>query len=166
VGAGLACSLALAPGAFALPAQGETLPEFSTRDLKDKPHESRELVGTPTLLVIITDKDAGDAMRAWFDAAETQVPKAVHRASIITLKLPFFVSTGAARGKARGQVPPEFWSTTWMDKNGDMAKALGLASSRTPYVIALDAQGHVKASVHANADAPEARSIWTSLSGR
>src|SRR5262245_29415052 len=84
-GAGLVCTLTLAPGAFALPARGETFPEFSAKDLKDKSHDSRELAGKPTLVVMITDKDAGDAMRAWFDTAGTRVPDSVHRASIITL---------------------------------------------------------------------------------
>ncbi|MFP2902698.1 hypothetical protein [Corallococcus sp. 4LFB] len=163
-GAALALGLLLAPGAFALPSQGQPLPEFSAKDLTADPHASKELKGSPTLLVVITDKDAGDKMRGWFDAADQHLEDSVHRQSLITLKLPFFVSEGAARGKAKDQVPQDFWKDTWLDKNGGMAKALGLASSETPYVLALDAQGRVVASVHATADSPEARAIWSALS--
>ncbi|WP_375757518.1 hypothetical protein [Corallococcus exercitus] len=160
----LAGALLTAPGAFALPPKGEPLPEFSARDLTSGAHASGELKGRPTLLVIITDKDAGERMRGWFAEADRHVAESVHRQSLITLKLPFFVSEGAARGKAKGQVPQDFWKDTWLDKNGGMAKALGLASSDTPYVLALDAEGRVVASVHATVDSPEARAIWSALS--
>ncbi|RKG58419.1 hypothetical protein D7V80_38500 [Corallococcus sp. CA054B] len=163
MGAALAGVLFTAPGAFALPPQGQPLPAFSARDLTSGPHASHELKGRPTLLVVITDKDAGDRMRGWFDAADEHVADSVHRQSLITLKLPFFVSEGAARGKAKNQVPREFWKDTWLDKNGGMAKALGLSSSDTPYVLALDAEGRVVASVHATVDSPEARAIWSAL---
>lgn len=156
-------ALLAATATWAMPAPGETLPEFSTRDLLDKPHESRELKGKKTLLVVITDKDAGDAMQHWFDTADTHVPGSVHRASILTFKLPFFVSTGTARGKAKQRVPRQYWGDTWLDKNGDMANALGLSSSHTPYAFALDANGRVVAAVHAAADAPEARAVWDAL---
>lgn len=159
----LAGVLLTAPGAFALPSQGQSLPEFSAHDLTNGKHASDELKGRPTLLVVITDKDAGDPMRGWFDAADQHVPDSVHRQSLIALKLPFFVSEGAARGKAKNQVPREFWKDTWLDKNGGMAKALGLSSSDTPYVLALDAEGRVVASVHATVDSPEARAIWSAL---
>ncbi|MBN8468691.1 hypothetical protein JYJ95_19435 [Corallococcus exiguus] len=159
----LAGVLLTAPGAFALPSRGQPLPEFSARDLTSGPHASGELKGRPTLLVVITDKDAGDQMRGWFDAADQHVPDSVHRQSLIALKLPFFVSEGTARGKAKGQVPKDYWKDTWLDKSGGMAKALGLSSSDTPYVLALDAEGRVLASVHAKVDSPEARAIWSAL---
>ncbi|MBZ4329846.1 hypothetical protein [Corallococcus sp. AS-1-12] len=159
----LAGVLLMAPGAFALPSPGQSLPAFSAHDLTNGKHASDELKGRPTLMVVITDKDAGSQMRGWFDAADQHVPDTVHRQSLIALKLPFFVSEGAARGKAKGQVPREFWEDTWLDKNGGMAKALGLSSSETPYVLALDAQGRVLASVHATVDSPDARTIWSAL---
>ncbi|RKH38864.1 hypothetical protein [Corallococcus llansteffanensis] len=159
--------LLLSPGALALPSRGEPLPAFSANDLKAGAHTSEELKGRPALVVIITDKNAGEAMRQWYAVADQQqVPESVHRQSLITLKLPFFISEGAARGKAKGQVPQGYWEDTWLDKDGDMRKALGLAPSSTPYVLALDAEGRVVASVHATADSPEARSIWAALSRR
>ncbi|WP_126936249.1 MULTISPECIES: hypothetical protein [Corallococcus] len=159
----LAGVLLTAPGAFALPSQGQSLPEFSARDLTNGKHASEELKGRPTLLVVITNKDAGAQMRGWFDAADQHVSDSVHRQSLLALKLPFFVSEGTARGKAKGQVPQSYWQDTWLDKNGDMAKALGLSPSETPYVLALDAEGRVLASVHATADSQEARTIWSAL---
>jgi hypothetical protein len=157
-------ALLAATAAGAMPGPGEALPDFSTRDLLDQPHQSRELVGRPTLLVVITDKDGGDEMRRWFDTASTRVPESVHRASILSLKLPFFVSAGTVRGKAREKVPRAFWRDTWLDKNGAMARALGLASSRTPYAFALDARGRVVAAVHGTVDSPEAQAVWDALS--
>ncbi|MCP3140195.1 hypothetical protein [Pyxidicoccus xibeiensis] len=162
---GVAGVLLAASVVGAMPQPGEALPEFSTRDLLDQPRQSRELTGRPTLLVVITDKDGGEAMQRWFDTAGTRVPKAVHRASILSLKLPFFVSNGTVRGKVREKVPRDFWAATWLDKNGDMAKALGLATSRTPYAFALDARGRVVAAVHGDAQAPEAEALWKALSG-
>lgn len=153
----------MAPGAFALPERGQPLPAFSARDLTSGPHQSHELKGCPTLMVIITDKDAGDRMRGWFDAADQHLADSVHRQSLITLKLPFFVSEGTVRGKAKNQVPRAYWRDTWLDKNGGMAQALDLAPSDTPYVLALDAEGRVVASVHADVDSPEARTIWSAL---
>jgi predicted transcriptional regulator len=157
-------ALLAASTAGAVPRPGEPIPEFTTRDLLDRPRQSRELVGRPTLLVVITDKDGGDEMQKWFDAAKTRVPASVHRASILTLKVPFFVSADTVRGKAREKVPRVFWADTWVDKNGAMGKALGLATSATPYVFVLDARGRVVAAVHGTADAREAQAVWAALS--
>lgn len=162
----LAGVLLAATTAVAVPRPGDMLPAFSTRDLLDRPRQSLELVGRPTLLVVITDKDGGEAMQQWFDLAKTRVPESVHRASILTLKMPFFVSAGTVRGKAREKVPRVFWADTWVDKNGAMGKALGLATSRTPYAFVLDARGRVVAAVHGTAEAGEAQAVWDALSGR
>ncbi|NMO21969.1 hypothetical protein HPC49_35105 [Pyxidicoccus fallax] len=155
--------LLVATVAGAVPRPGESLPDFSTKDLLDQPHKSQELVGRTTLLVVITDKDGGDEMKRWFDTATARVPDSVHRASILSFKLPFFVSAGTVRGKAREKVPRAFWRDTWLDKNGDMAKALGLPSSRTPFAFVLDAKGRVVAAVHGTVDSPDARAVWDSL---
>jgi hypothetical protein len=155
----------LMPGLVqAKPAAREAIPSFPAKDLLDQPHTSREWQGRRVLLVVITDQHGGDEMRRWFDTAGTKLPEEVHRASIISLSLPFYVSTGLARGRAKEQVPPQFWSGTWLDKDGKMAKALGLATSRQPYVLALDEQGRVLASVHGTVDAPEAQAVWDALS--
>ncbi len=149
----------------ARPAAGETAPSFSAKDLLGQPHTSREWQGQRVLLVVITEQQGGDEMRRWFDTAATRIPEDVHRASIISLGLPFYVSTGMARSRAKEQVPRQFWNDTWLDKDARMAKVLGLATSRQPYVLALDEQGQVLASVHGTVDAPEAQAVWDALSG-
>jgi hypothetical protein len=155
----------LMPGLIrAQPAAGETIPFFPAKDLLDQSHTSREWQGRRVLLVVITEQHGGDEMRRWFDTAATRIPEEVHRASIISLSLPFYVSTGLARGRARDQVPRQFWSDSWLDKDAKMARVLGLATSRQPYVLALDEQGRVLASVHGTVDAPEAQTVWDALS--
>lgn len=160
-------SLALSLPVWAQPHAGDEWPAISSRDLRDQPHSSAEWRGRRTLVVVITDKDAGDEMRRWFDAANERLPPEVRRASILSLKLPFFASAGMARSKARDQVPEQFWGETWLDRNGAMAKSLGLDESRVPYVFVLDEQGRVLASVHATTTNPGATEvIWSSLGVR
>jgi hypothetical protein len=156
----------LGGSAVALPGAGEPVPTFAAKDLLGQPHESREWLGRCTLLVVITDQHGGDEMRRWFDTATPRLPEEVHRASIISLGLPFYVSTGMVRSRAKDQVPQQFWRDTWADKDSKMAKVLGLATSRTPYVLALDEHGQVLASVHGTVDSPEAQAIWDALSGQ
>ncbi len=159
-------ALVLGGAAAALPGAGEPVPAFSAKDLLGQPHESREWQGRRTLLVVITDQHGGDEMRRWFDTADTRIPKEVHRASIISLSLPFYVSTGMVRSRAKNQVPQTFWRDTWADKDSKMAKMLGLATSQQPYVLALDEHGRVLASVHGTVDSPDAQAIWGALSGQ
>lgn len=156
--------LSLPGSAGALPKPGETVPAFTAEDLLGQPHASSEWKGRRTLLVIMTEQHAGDEMRRWFDTANPLLPEAVHRASIISLDLPFYVSAGMVRSRAKEQVPEPFWADTWADKNGKMGKVLGLATSRTPYVLALDESGKVLASIHGTVDAPGAPAIWQALS--
>lgn len=159
-------ALLLAGPAVALPKTGEKVPDFSAKDLLGKPHDSHEWEGQRVLLVIITEQHGGDEMRRWFDTANEHLPEQVHRASIISLGLPFYVSAGMERGRAKEQVPPEFWRDTWADKDAKMAKVLGLATSQQPYVIALDEHGQVLASVHGTVESPDASQIWRALSGQ
>lgn len=160
----LLASLLVASLAGAAPKPGEPLPELSSQDLEGKTHRSEEWRGRRTLLVVLTDKDGGEEMRRWFDTAATQVPDSVHRASVLTFKIPFFVSADSARERAKKKVPEEFWSDTWLDKSGGLGKSLGLASSREPYAIALDERGHVLAFVHGDVDSPEAKALMKKLS--
>lgn len=161
----LLASLLVASLAGAAPKPGEALPELSSEDLEGKAHRSEEWRGKRTLLVVLTDKDGGEEMRRWFDTAATQVPESVHRASVLTFKVPFFVSEESARDRAKKKVPEEFWSDTWLDKSGGLGKSLGLSSSREPYAIALDERGHVLAVVHGDVDSPEAKALMKKLSG-
>ena len=156
--------LALAGLADALARPGEFFPVVTAKDLNGQTHRTDELVGRRTLLVAITDKDAADAMRAWYATAGSRMSPSVAPESIISLHLPFFISTSIVRNQAREQVPPQFWHATLLDR-GDMAQHLGLEESKTPYVFALDEDGRIKAVVHAPVQSPQAEVIWTALSG-
>jgi hypothetical protein len=161
---GLLGALVLPGSVMALPSAGETVPSFVAKDLLGQDHASREWQGRRVLLVVITDQHAGDEMRRWFDTAATRIPEDIHRASIISLGLPFYVSTGMVRGRAKAQVPRQFWSDTWLDKDAKMTRVLGLATSRQPYVLALDEKGQVLASMHGTLESPDAPAIWEALS--
>ncbi len=161
----VAGALLLAPGAEALPRPGEALPAFSAKDLNGTERKSRELLGQRTLVVAMTDRNGGDAMQRWFDAADARLGKGRYQSTaLISLRLPFFISHGAARSRAKEKVPREFWEETWLDRDGRMAKALALPDSREPFVFVVDEQGRVLASVHGPADAPEAGRIWSAFS--
>lgn len=156
----------LAPRAEAMPRPGEAFPSFAAKDLTGGSHSSEELRGHRTLVVVITDKDGGDEMQRWFDAATARLGKDYASTSLLSLHLPFFVSTGAAQGRARERVPREFWKATWLDK-GDMAKKLGLPQSSEPFVFVLDARGRVLASAHGLVDdTQQAAGIWSAMSGK
>ncbi|WXH31599.1 hypothetical protein WA016_05575 [Myxococcus stipitatus] len=145
--------------ASAAPRIGEVLPALSAQDLLGKTHHTQEWTGRRTLLVVLTDKDGGEAMRQWFEAAATRVPTSVHRASLITLHLPFFVGLGTAREHAKKDVPRDAWADTWLDKNGAMARTLKLASDPLPYAFALDEDGKVMAAVHGRVDSTAGRAL-------
>jgi hypothetical protein len=158
-----ASALALPAGAANGPGVGQPLPGFTGKDLLGQEHSSQEYTGQPTLLVAITDKNAGEEMRRWFEAADQHAPASVQRESIISLHLPFFVGIGTVRRRVQDQVPRPFWDDTLLDRNGTLAGTLGLGSSKEPYVIALDARGRVLAVVNGKADSPQASRIWSSL---
>jgi hypothetical protein len=158
-----ASALALPAWASDRPGVGEPLPGFTARDLLGKEHSSQEYQGRPTLLVAITDKDAGEEMRRWFEAADQHVPGHIQRESVISLRLPFFVGLGTVRSRVQEQVPRPFWDDTLLDRDGSLAQTLGLGSSELPSVFALDSQGRVLAVVRGRADSPQASRIWSSL---
>lgn len=159
----VAGALALPAWAAGTPQPGEPLPSFTAEDLLGQKHSSQEYTGQRTLLVAITDKNAGDEMQHWFDAADAHAPASVQRESIVSLHVPFFVGIGAVRHRVQPRVPRQFWDDTLVDRDGDMARTLGLASSKEPYVFALDERGQVLALVHGKADSPDAARIWSSL---
>jgi hypothetical protein len=157
-----AALLSIAGRAAAIPRAGELFPAVGAKDLTGQDHRTEEYAGARTLVVSISDRDAGDAMRAWFHAADARIAKSVARRSIISLHLPFVVTTNFARSQAREQVPEAYWHDTLLDR-GDMAAELGEAVSPVPYVYALDEHRRVLAVAHALMDAPEAQTIWAAL---
>ncbi len=144
------------------PNAGAALPSLRAADVTGAPHRLQDLIHGPTLLVAITDRDGGDAMRAWFDAANTRAPGA-NRVSIISIGKPFFVSDDYARSKARREVPRRAWRTSLMDTDHSMANALGLEQGSVPYAFAIDGDGTVLAVVHGPVADPRAQQVWSAL---
>jgi hypothetical protein len=151
--------------AYAAPRTGDHFPTVSAEDLTGQAHSTDELRGRRALVVAITDKDAAGAAHSWFIAADAQVPANVARESLVSLHLPFFVSTSTAQSKAREQVPRQHWQATLLDR-GEMARQLGLEGGQVPYVFVLDENGRVIAAVHAAVDSPQAETIWNAFGER
>lgn len=149
---------------LAAPQPGGELPSLNAEDVTGERHELAALLHGATLLVAITDRHAGDAMRAWFDAAGTRAP-AANRVSIVSIDKPFFVSDGYARSRARDQVPRRWWHSSLFDSDRSMAKKLELREDAVPYAFVVGPDGRVLAEVHGTATSPQAERIWQALGG-
>ncbi len=153
----------LAFAAVAAPAVGERLPDLKAKDVTGEERRLHALLGgRPTLLVAITDRDAADAMQAWFDAADTEAPQA-NRVSIVSLDLPFFVSDDYARSKAREKVPKAWRSRSLFDSDGKMSEKLKLGGGEKPWAFAVGPDGEVLARVHGGVKSEQASEIWSKL---
>jgi len=148
--------------AAAAPKRGELFPIFTALDVTGQPQSTAGFRGAPTLIVAITERGAGDAMRAWFEGATKRAPS-VRQKGIISVSVPFFVSESYARSKAREKIPQQYWHDNLFDSHLSMAKGLGLSESDVPWVFVLDAQGKIVAQVHALAETPAANVIWKSI---
>ncbi len=138
-------------------------PISEASDVTGHPQRLRSLLGPDrTLLVAITDRAQGDAMRAWFDAASLRAPRDTPRVSVISLGLPFFVSEGKAQGEARAEVPRAYWHASLIDAHHQMAKRLGF-SGPGPYALAVSGDGRVLAAAIGPADSPGAKAVWQAL---
>ena len=164
MGALLFTAWMLATGAIGAQPPIQPFPTLIAADVTGQTHRTDEHIGRRVLVVAITERGAADAMRAWYAAAASRIPPGVAELSILSLHIPFFVSTAYARSRAREEVPEQYWHDTLLDR-GDMAAALGLRASATPYVYAIDEHGRVLARVHLETTAPGAQVIWKTLSG-
>lgn len=158
-----ACALAavtVVGVAAAQPTAGRLFPRIAAQDITGAKHPTLVPAGESTLVVVMTDRAGERAMRAWFAAAEEKLPARVQRISVVSLKLPFFVGIDTVRSHARKQAPPVFWKRTFVDRGGEMAKALDLPHTQDPFVFAVAADGTVKAHAHGPPSGPEAEAIW------
>lgn len=155
------CALTLA--ADAAPTVGGTLPEFTVNDLTGQGHSNRELVGRPSLVLVMTDSDADAAMRAWGTAASQRLRPGVRKVQIVSLSLAFVVPTALARSMARDRSPSSVWRDTWLERDGDLAETLGLPESETPWAMALDERGRITAVAHCEVTSPCADRVWEAL---
>jgi hypothetical protein len=157
--------MTITAAAFAAPQEGQRFPRVTAEDLTGQVHSTDELIGHRAFVVAITSREAVNGARNWYMAGEAQIPANVARQSLVSLHLPFFISTPYAQGKAREQVPRQHWQATLLDR-GNMAKQLGLENDKVPYVFVLDETGRIVAAVHSTVDSPEAAEIWNAFSAR
>lgn len=159
----IATITALSPHVESVPTLGATLTAFSVTDVTGRRHSSTELVGQPTLVLVMTDCDADAPMRAWSTTADRRLPPTVRRVQFVALDLAFIVPTDLARSMARGRSPERTWRDTWFDRDGSFRVTLGLPESETPWAIALDPHGRITAIVHTQATSPAAERVWAAL---
>ncbi len=144
------------------PQAGEALPSLTAADVTGQLRRLSDLIRGPTLLVAIANREAGEAMRAWFSAAVARAPQA-NQVSIISIGKPFFISDAYARSKAREHVPRAHWHASLFDTDHSMAKELGLGEDEVPYAFAVSEDGRVLASVRGKPSSPQAEQLWTAL---
>lgn len=158
-------ALSVAPRIHADPHPGAPPAWFAAADLNGHTHSSRELAARPTLVVVCTSGDAQRAANQWLTRAHVQLSHAgVRVVTVVALSLPFFITEGMVRDRARPQLPANEWGDTWIEIHGAAQRALGVADgSATPYVFTVDQRGRVLASVHATVEHPTARVIFASL---
>jgi hypothetical protein len=148
--------------AAAAPKDGQGFPVFTARDVTGVTQSTASFRGATTIVVAITARGGGDAMRAWFEGAAKRAPS-VRLKGIISVGVPFFISEDYARAQARMQIPKAYWHDNLFDAHHVMAKILGLPESDTPFAFVLDAKGVVVAQAHAKAGASAADVVWRSI---
>ncbi|MGC4122758.1 MAG: hypothetical protein QM765_50935 [Myxococcales bacterium] len=161
--AALAVATSLTSFARAAPRPAEPLPDLVGIDVNGRSQRLRELVRGPTLVIAITDRGAEGRMRDWFEAADRWLPSGTQRVSVVSIGVPFFVSDGFARAKAREHVPPQWREETLLDTDRRMARELGLTEDTLPWAFAVGADGQVIASAHAYVEDPAADAVFRAL---
>lgn len=150
---------------WAEPQPGHTFPAFSVDDIAGANHTQRDLMGRVTVLLVMTDKDTGPAMTAWYRRISTAAPTA-RLLSVVAVSLFPLIPTSTVISQARDATPRHRWNEVWLSRNGSLAESLGLPESETPWVFVVDASGRVIESVHAAADDAGLARITTALGRR
>lgn len=153
----------LAGDALSIPEQGRAVPRFEVDDLAGTRRSERDLRGRWTVAVAISDKDAGDRMRAWWRLLDARLPPVVQRVSLISLDIFGIVPTATILGRARDETPRARWGEVWLARDGSLAEQLGLPESETPWVFVIAPDGRVSATVHGLADDDLAARVLRSL---
>lgn len=138
--------------AWAVPLIGQSVPAFSVEDLNSAVHTERELTGRWTVVLAMSDKDAGAALRAWWLRVAPFAPAGTRVVTFAALDLFGLIPTATIVSEARGATPRARWSEVWLSRNGSLAESLGLPASETPFVFVVDAAGRVLESLHAMPD--------------
>lgn len=140
--------LAVLMFALALQARGEGLregvaiPEFSAFDLNGSRRTSSDWLKQPAVVLIIPSRKSSVEADRW---VQELVPSVAEDSllGLIALDLPFFVSEGRARRKARSSIPREAWSRTLLAGTGEVRELLGLQPGPHPYVVIVNERGIV-----------------------
>lgn len=149
--------------AFSVPSPGRSVPRFQVDDLSGARRSDQDLQGRWTVAVAISDKDAGEAMRAWWGVLESRLPRAVQRVSLVSIDIFGLVPTSTIVGRARDETPRARWGSVWLARDGSLAEQLGLPESETPWVFVIAPDGRVTASIHGAASAGLAEQVVTAL---
>ncbi|MEZ4392414.1 MAG: hypothetical protein R3A48_15100 [Polyangiales bacterium] len=149
---GLIAGLLFAWSALASPRPGQNLPSFRVGDLEGQTHTERDLLGSWSVVIVITDKDSGPAVHAWFERALLGLPSSVRVVSMAALSLFPLIPTSTILSRARSDAPRHRWRSIWVSRDGSLATSLGLEDGEDPWVFVLDPSGRVTEVVHAPVD--------------
>jgi hypothetical protein len=157
-------TLALPRVARAEPRYGQAFPAFSVRDLHDRWHSQRDLVGRRTVVIAITGTGAGDHLSRWLDVIEARLGRAVPLAAMLAFALPFFAWDGIVRSRARAETPRWLWGTIWIDRDGTFQRSLGLPhDNNIPWAYVVERTGVVSVAIHATASNPSAQLVFNAM---
>lgn len=151
--------------AHAEPTPGRPFPTCTGVDLNDRHHSHQELRGRRTFVTVITDQAASDQMAHWLNNAESRYQRGGPIVAIVSLQLSFIAWDGIVRSQARAHTPRWRWGYVWLDRDGAMARQLGLPiNNRQPWAYVVDQGGNVVASHHGIASDPQAQGLWSAMS--
>lgn len=159
---------ALPREAAAEPRLNATFPAFSAHDLNGGAHSHRELTGRKRFVVAITSTDASELSRAWLDQAEARLGRGNGAVlTLVALDLSFIAWDGIVRSQARAHSPQHRWPFVWLERDGSLARAVGLPNnSRLPWAYVIDAQGVVRMWIRGPVSHPDAPALWALLTAR
>lgn len=149
----------LSVGLSSAVALDQPLPSFQVKDLNGVKRSPRELIGKPSVLIVMLNPRASAGVRQWFDeVVALRLEDRIGLVGVLAVDVAFFVPWKFVAGSVRGEVPRRYWGHAWVDAHGTVADRLGLdASGAEPYVITTDADGRVT-SIYHGLPSPEALS--------
>jgi hypothetical protein len=149
---------------LAEPRVGVAFPTCSARDLTGRWHNSGELAQRRTFVTIITGTGGADQMRHWLNNAEARLGRGGPIVAIVALHLDFYAWDGIVRDRARASTPAWRHGYVWLDRDGNLQRALGLPNDdNTPWACVVEPGGQVSIAHHGIASDPPAQQIWARM---
>lgn len=144
--------------------KAKAIPDFEAKALSGQTMHRRDLVGTPTILIVNPSEEAGEEAKAWAYGIRDELGPDVRQRTIIAVDVPFFVTEFVAIGKAQSQVEKRYWNRTWLLRNTEFEESLGIPSkSADPHVFVLDARGRIAAHVQGELGADKMLRLQTAF---